>query len=105
MYYTMEELVLKQRSFFNSNQTKPIEFRIKQLEKLRATLIANESLLFDAIYDDFKKSKFDAFTTEIALLHIENWYKNEKANIEKGILQAENGEVKTTEEVLSKYRK
>jgi len=30
---------------------------------------------------------------------------NEKSNIEKGILQAENGEVKTTEEVLSKYRK
>jgi len=30
---------------------------------------------------------------------------NEKADIEKGILQADNGEVKTTEEVLSKYRK
>ena len=30
---------------------------------------------------------------------------NEKANIEKGILQADNGEVKTSEEVLSKYRK
>ena len=30
---------------------------------------------------------------------------NEKANIKKGILQADNGEVKSSEEVLSKYRK
>ena len=30
---------------------------------------------------------------------------NEKTNIEKGILQADNGEVKTSEEVFSKYRK
>ena len=30
---------------------------------------------------------------------------NEKANIKKGIIQADNGEVKTSEEVMSKYRK
>ena len=30
---------------------------------------------------------------------------NEKADIKKGILQADNGEVKSSEEVLSKYRK
>ena len=30
---------------------------------------------------------------------------NEKANIKKGILQADSGEVKTSEDVFSKYRK
>jgi len=30
---------------------------------------------------------------------------NEKATIEKGILEADNGEFKTTEEVMLKYRK
>ena len=30
---------------------------------------------------------------------------NEKTDIKKGILQADNGEIKTSEEVLSKYRK
>lgn len=39
----------------------------------------------------------------------EDWWEmideNEKAHINNGILQADNGEVKTSEEVLSKYRK
>lgn len=30
---------------------------------------------------------------------------NEKADIERGILQADNGDVKTTDEVISKYKK
>jgi hypothetical protein len=38
-----------------------------------------------------------------------DWWKmideNEKADIKKGILQADNGEVRTSEEVLSKYEK
>lgn len=42
-------------------------------------------------------------------LHRHDWWnlidENEKADIENGILQADNGELKTTEEVLSKYRK
>lgn len=39
----------------------------------------------------------------------EDWWEmideNEKAQIKNGILQADSGDVKTSEEVLSKYRK
>lgn len=67
----MEDIVKKQREFFNSNQTKTIDFRIQQLKKLRKLLTDNESLLNDAIYADFKKSAFDTFTNELALLYID----------------------------------
>lgn len=67
----MEDIVKKQREFFNLNQTKTIDFRIQQLKKLRKLLTDNESLLNDAIYADFKKSAFDTFTNELALLYID----------------------------------
>ncbi len=67
----MEDIVNKQREFFNLNQTKTIDFRIQQLKKLRKLLTDNESLLNDAIYADFKKSAFDTFTNELALLYID----------------------------------
>ncbi|MFO7673090.1 MAG: aldehyde dehydrogenase family protein [Lutibacter sp.] len=67
----MEDIVKKQRAFFNTNQTKTIDFRIQQLKKLRKLLTENESLLNDAIYADFKKSAFDTFTNELALLYVD----------------------------------
>lgn len=38
------------------------------LEKLKSVLIKNERLLYEAIYADFGKSKFDTFTTEISFV-------------------------------------
>lgn len=67
----MKDSVEKQRAFFNSNQTKDIDFRVQQLAKLRNLLKDNDALLNGAIYADFKKSAFDTFTTELALLYIE----------------------------------
>lgn len=67
----MEDIVKKQREFFNLNQTKTIDFRIQQLKKLRKLLSDNECLLNDAIYADFKKSAFDTFTNELALLYVD----------------------------------
>ena len=37
----MENLVKAQRDYFNSNATKPVEFRINQLKKLKAILKEN----------------------------------------------------------------
>ena len=73
-----------QRAYFNQNYTKPIEFRIQQLKKLRDLLKSNERLLYDAIYADFKKSGFDTYLTEfavpdneldIAISHLKRWAK------------------------------
>ena len=65
----MEKIVEVQRQFFNSNATKDISFRIAQLQKLETLLRANEELLHQAIYKDFKKSAFENYTTEISLLY------------------------------------
>jgi aldehyde dehydrogenase (NAD+) len=67
----MNSLFEKQKDYFNNNQTKPVEFRIKQLKKLQHLLKTKESLLYDAIYTDFKKSGFDIYLTEFAVLYNE----------------------------------
>ncbi len=65
----MEDIIHAQRIFFNSNATKDIKFRKQQLQKLFDVLKENEQLMYDAIYSDFKKSSFDTFTTELALVY------------------------------------
>lgn len=61
--------IQKQREYFNSGGTRSISFRKQQLRKLAEAIKANEQLLFDAIYKDFKKSEFDTYTSEIALIY------------------------------------
>ncbi len=67
----MHEIVSTQRAYFHAQKTKELSFRIKQLNTLEKVLKQNESLLFEAIHTDFKKSEFDTFTTELALLYHE----------------------------------
>ena len=64
----MKDLVANQRLFFNSNATKDIRYRIQQLTCLENVLNKNIELLDKAIYDDFKKSSFENYLTEIGLV-------------------------------------
>ena len=64
-----ELLLQSQQTFFNSNKTKDIGFRIQQLEKLKQIIRQNETLLYESIYKDFKKSEFDTYTNELFLLY------------------------------------
>ncbi len=67
----VENIIEKQRIFFNSNQTKDIGFRIEQLKKFKNLLKQNEDLLYKAIYRDFGKSEFDTYMTELSLVYHE----------------------------------
>lgn len=67
----MNEIVLAQKAFFNSNKTKDIDFRIAQLKKLKRVLQENEERMEKAIFEDFSKSAFDNYSTELALLYLE----------------------------------
>lgn len=60
-----------QQDYFFSNRTKDVDFRITQLKKLRQLLKDNEKELFSAIYDDFGKSEYETYLTELALLYHE----------------------------------
>lgn len=64
----IERILQSQRDFFKTQQTKSLAFRKMYLEKLRHLIISNENILYEAIYKDFGKSKFDTFTTEISFI-------------------------------------
>ena len=68
---TYEELLNKQRVFFNSNTTKSVKFRKEQMKKLLHILKTHEKELDNAIYADFKKSSFENFATELSLIYSE----------------------------------
>ena len=61
----------QQRLFFNTNTTKDISFRIKELKRLKNVLQKNEKLLYKSIYADFKKSEFETYVTELSIIYHE----------------------------------
>lgn len=64
-------LFQSQKDFFNSHQTKNVAFRKDSLLKLKNLLKSNEDRLYEAIYKDFRKGKFDTFLTELNLVYNE----------------------------------
>ena len=67
----INNLRAEQECFFNSNKTKSISFRIEQLKKFRKLIKENESELYAAIYEDFGKSEFETYISEISLIYHE----------------------------------
>jgi aldehyde dehydrogenase (NAD+) len=67
----MKAIVEAQRIFFNSGHSRDISFRKNQLKKLMNLLKANEDKFCEAIYEDFRKSKFETIATEIEIIHKE----------------------------------
>lgn len=74
----ISDIIKKQRRFFISHKTKKISFRIEQLKNLKKILKINEETLFEAIYKDFGKSKFDTVATELGIIYsdIDYYIKN-----------------------------
>lgn len=75
------DIFIEQQQFFNTQKTKNLTFRKMHLENLKKLIIANEDLLYKAIYKDFGKSKFDTYTTEISFVikDIDYYLKNLKS--------------------------
>ncbi len=61
-------IVQRQRAFFQSGATRPVEFRRAQLERLLKALEANESAFLAALEADLGKTSYHGFTTEIGLV-------------------------------------
>ena len=75
------DILQQQKTFFNSHATKDLDFRKAQLQKLKKVVKSNEKLLYDAIYQDFGKSEFETFGTEISFIYkdIDCYLKNLKS--------------------------
>lgn len=78
-------LVDNQRNYFKSNATLPVEFRLKQLKKLKALLLEHEDAMHEAIFKDFGKSKYENQLTEffplideieISIKNLKRWMKH-----------------------------
>lgn len=79
---TYSSLISKQKSFFKTEKTKNISFRLEALQKLRAAIKKNELILMEALRTDLNKSEFDAYTSEIGFVleelrftikHLRSW--------------------------------
>jgi aldehyde dehydrogenase (NAD+) len=74
------------RQYFATGITKPYDFRIAQLKKLKAALLQHEDAIYDALYSDLRKNKEECWVTEIgmtiaeinhAIKHLSNWMNRE----------------------------
>jgi len=68
---SVQQLMQEQRSFFASNQTKSIEFRAKQLKKLRDLIDKHEAAIIEALHKDLHKHEFEAYATEIGFVRVD----------------------------------
>lgn len=55
-------------TFFNSQKTKDIAFRLALLKALKEEIISKEEKIYMALNKDFKKSKFESFISEFGLV-------------------------------------
>lgn len=78
-----------QRDYFATGATKSIQFRKKQLQKLKELISSNEGAIIEALHKDLHKHEFEGYTTEIgfvmndidkALSKLHKWAKPKKVH-------------------------
>ena len=78
------QLLNSQKTFFASNETKDVAFRLKQLLKLKKVVLEYEERIQHALWDDLHKSPEEAYLTEISIVlseidnhikHLKRWAK------------------------------
>ncbi|MCM0649561.1 aldehyde dehydrogenase [Clostridium swellfunianum] len=62
------EMLKEHKSYFHTGITKDINFRIRQLKKLKISIQKFEKEILDALYKDLRKSEFEAYSTEIGFV-------------------------------------
>lgn len=70
----ISQIIQSQRTFFNSDITKDLSFRIDALNKLYDALIVNEEAILDALKKDLNKSSFEGYMTEVGIVREELRY-------------------------------
>lgn len=64
----MNELLSKQRDYYNTNVTKNIDFRVAMLDLLDKAIENNLNDIFEALNKDLNKSAQEAYLTEVLLV-------------------------------------
>lgn len=91
----IQEILQKQRQFFQTGQTKDIAFRLNQLQKLKHLVKSHEPEIIQVLKADLHKSEFETYATEIvvtkeidyAIKHLKNWTQPRKVGIPLELFQ------------------
>ena len=84
---SISNIVLRQREYFLTNETKSIDFRLKQLKKLKQAVEKYSDDIYEALWKDLHKCKEEAFLTELSIVineindhikHLKKWAKPKK---------------------------
>ena len=82
-------IITNQRKYFDSNETKSIEFRLNALKRFKKAIISNESNIADALWKDLHKSVEETYLTETSIVlgeidnhikHLKKWAKPKKVH-------------------------
>jgi aldehyde dehydrogenase (NAD+) len=85
--FIIEKNIKAQRLFFAAHQTRNVSFRLRQLKRLKKTILQYEDKIVEALYGDLHKSPQEAFLTEVSLVvseinnhikHLKRWAKPHK---------------------------
>lgn len=71
---SIHEIIQKQQSFFHTNTTLDVDFRIQALKKLQASIWAHEEQIHAALKKDLGKSSFESYMCETGLVLTEITY-------------------------------
>ncbi len=72
--FDINNLVTKQRKFFQTGKTLSLNFRIQALQTLHASIQLHEDDLYQALYKDLGKSPSESYMCEIGLVYSELHY-------------------------------
>lgn len=61
----LEALCQRQREYFETGKTLPLDFRFQQLDALKRWIATHEEAIQEALFADLGKSAFEAYETEI----------------------------------------
>ena len=61
----LKSIIESQKEYFNTQATRDVKILKKLLANLRIEIIKREDQIYEALYRDFKKSKFETYFGEI----------------------------------------
>lgn len=82
----IQETIANQHTFYNSNQSKDVSYRLAHLNRLRQVIKTREAEITKALKLDLGKSQFEAYSSEVGFIlksldhiikHLKTWTKPE----------------------------
>ncbi|GAA4237743.1 aldehyde dehydrogenase [Postechiella marina] len=65
---SISQIISDQHTFFQSQKTKNVSFRLEKLKALKTEIVLKEQAIYDALKSDFNKSEFESFLSEFGIV-------------------------------------